>query len=234
MLKIVRSEASDPTLKLDGNPAIRNPDKAKRISTPDMRRGRKMVQHLWRAVGGSTLWVVCLTLLSSPSFGQGLGTGAALGGAGLLNDPFTFYYAIYLPNQQLQSLRPTPLDTINYGAMVTRQYYTQNGQRGVYDPISPYVDQNYDPLRPYSRQQGLERRARPYRFARDPSNLNGTGPSLYYGRAAGYFPTLRQGRGRNANVYTRGAGSRPTGNYFGGGGGIGGLSGGLGGVGGML
>ena len=163
-----------------------------------------MMRHLWRAAGGSTLLVVCLMSLSSQSFGQGVGTGAGLGGAGILNDPFTFYYAIYLPNQQLQSLRTTPTDTINYGAMVRRQYYTQNDRRGLYDPISPYSDQNYDPLHPYSRQQGSERRARPFRFGRDPSNLDGTGPSLYYGRAAAYFPTLRAGRGRNANVYTRG------------------------------
>jgi hypothetical protein len=174
--------------------------------------------------------------LSSQSFGQGVGPSAAPGGAGILNDPFTFYYSIYLPNQQLQSLRPSPLDSINYGATVTRQYYTQNAQRSLYDPISPYSDQQYDPLRPYSRQKGSERGARPYRFARDPSNLNGTGPSLYYGRTAAYFPSLRAGRGRNANVYTRGRGSRPTGNYAGGGfgGGIGGLGGGLGGTGGML
>jgi hypothetical protein len=195
-----------------------------------------MVRHLWRAAGGSTLWVVCLVSLSGQSFGHGVGTGAPLGGTGLLNDPFTFYYAIYLPNQQLQSLRPSPLDTINYGAMVTRQYYTQNARRSLNDSISPYSDYQYDSLRPYSRQQGSDRGARPYRFARDPSNLNGPGPSLYYGRAAAYFPGLRAGRGRNANVYTRRGGSGPSGNYTGGGlgGGIGGLGGGLGGTGGML
>ena len=92
-----------------------------------------------------------------------------------------------------------------------------NGKR-LYNPISPYSDQNYDPLHPYSRQQGTERTARPYRYARDPSNADGTGPSLYYGRAEAYFPGLRQGRGRNANVYTRGSASRPTGNYTGRGG----------------
>ena len=115
-----------------------------------------MGRHLWCAAGRSTLWVVCLVSLSGQSLGQGVGTGAALGGAGLLNDPFTFYYAIYLPNQQLQSLRPSPLDSINYGAMVTRQYYTQNAQRSPYDPISPDSDQQYDSLRPYSRQLGSD------------------------------------------------------------------------------
>jgi hypothetical protein len=192
-----------------------------------------MVRHLWRGAGSSALLVVCLLPLSGQSFGQGVGIGAGLGGAGLINDPFTFYYEIYLPNQQLQALRTTPTDMINDGAMVRRQYYTQNDRRGLSDPISPYSDQNYDPLHPYSRQQGMERRARPFRFGNDPSNLNGAGPSLYYGRAAAYFPGLRPGRGRNSNVYTRGGGSRPVGNYTGrgsgGGGGTGGLGGGIGG-----
>ena len=127
---------------------------------------------------------------------RGPGTGGAgLGGAGgILNDPFAFYYAIYLPNQQLQAMRPPPMDTIN-DTLVTRQYYAQTDRRGLYNPISPYADQNYDPLHPYSRQQGTERIARPFQFARDPSNLDGTGPSLYYGRASQYFRGLRPGGG---------------------------------------
>ena len=136
MLKLTRSVESDLTLKLEGNPAIRNPDDAKRISTPEMTKGENMMRHMWREARWSTLLLVYLMSLSGQSFGQGLGTGAGLGGAGVLNDPFTFYYAIYLPNQQLQSLRPTPTDTINYGAMVRQQYYTQNDRRGLYDPIS--------------------------------------------------------------------------------------------------
>ena len=121
------------------------------------------------------------------------------------------------------------MDTIN-DVSVTRQYYAQSDRRGLYNPISPYANQNYDPLSPYSRQQGGERSAAPYRFARDPSNLDGTGPSLYYGRAAQYFPGLRPGRGRNANVYSRGGASRPRGNYTG----RGGVSGGGGGMGGGM
>ena len=54
---------------------------------------------------------------------------------------------------------------------------------------------SYDPLHPYSRQQGSERGARPYRFARDPSNLDGPGPSLYYGRAAAVFSRPPAGKG---------------------------------------
>ena len=111
--------------------------------------------------------------------------------------------------------------------MAKSQYYTQNDRLGLYDPISHYFYQDYDPLHPYSRQQAMERRARPFRFGNDPSNLNGTGPSLYYGRAAAYIRGLGldQAGGRNANVYTRGGGSRPRGNHTGRGVGGGGGSG---------
>ncbi len=110
-----------------------------------------MVRHLLRTTGGASILVLCLISLPGQALAQaGLG---GLGGAGVLNDPFTFYYAVYLPNQQLQSMRPTPMDSIN-NAMVTRQYYTQSDRQGLYNPISAYADQNYDPLHPYSRQQG--------------------------------------------------------------------------------
>lgn len=114
-------------------------------------------------------------------------------------DPFAFYYAFYLPNQQMQAMRPRPDDAINQ-AVQQRQYYAAQQRPSLYNPISPYTDQGFDPLRPYSQQQGEERIARVQRFAQDPSNADGRGPSLYYGRASQYFPTLRQGRGPNATV----------------------------------
>lgn len=126
----------------------------------------------------------------------------ALGGFGMgdiMQDPFAFYYAYYLPNQQIQAMRPRPTDAINQ-AVMQRQYYANMEKPRVYDPISPYTAEPYDPLKPYARQQGQERSANPYRFALDPSNATGSGPAAYYGRAAQYFPTLRQGRGPNANV----------------------------------
>src|SRR5262249_18464255 len=163
--------------------------------------------------------------LSWASLGGRAQAQVAVGGApGTLDDPFAFYYAIYLPNQQLQSLRPTPIDSVN-AAMVARQYYAQNDRRGLYDPVSPYSDQATDPLGPYP-HQNQERAARPFRFAQDPSNADGTGPSLYYGRAAQYFPGLsgRDARAQNANTYAGrtggGIGNRRGG--FGGGAGGGG------------
>ncbi len=201
-----------------------------------------MGRHQLRAAGGFIVLVVCLTFLPEPVQAQTAAQAQAAGGIGLnaggiLNDPFAFYYAFYLPNQQLQAMRSTPMDSIN-SAMVTRQYFAQTERRNLYNPISPYSDQDYDPLRPYSRQQGAERAARAYRYARSPSSGDGTGPSLYYGRAAQYFPGLREGRGRNANVYTKGGASRPRGAMggMGGGGGMGGRGGGggMGGAGGMM
>ena len=120
-----------------------------------------MVRHLLRAAAGSTVLVVCLIFLPGQAWAQGA-AGLGVSSGGILNDPFSFYYAVYLPNQQLQSLRPSPNDSID-SAMATRQYYAQNDRQGLYNPISPYADQNYDPLHPYSRQQGTERTARPYR-----------------------------------------------------------------------
>jgi len=146
------------------------------------------------------------------------------GGLGnIASDPFTFYYAYYLPNQQIQAMRPTPMDTINQ-ATVDRQYYAQTQRQSLTNPISPYTE-DYDPLRPYSRQQGNERIARPYRFAQSSSNSNGSGPALYYDRAAQYFQGMRPGRGPNRNVAVTRRGRM--------GGGAGGGMGGAGGMGGM-
>jgi hypothetical protein len=142
------------------------------------------------------LFVMGLEVAFAPSPAQAQTPGAPLGD--ITTDPFAFYYAYYLPNQQLQALRPKPIDTINQ-AVQLRQYYAQTERRSLYDPISPYTDSQYDPLRPYS-QQGRERIAQPFRFIQNPSNADGSGPSLYYNRAAQYFPGLRPGRGPNVSV----------------------------------
>jgi hypothetical protein len=189
-----------------------------------------MVRHLSRAAFALIFLSVALFCLPGQALAQ---VGNAFGQGGILNDPFTFYYAFYLPNQQIQALRPGPMDSINT-AMMARQYYAQSDRRGLYNPISPYSEQNYDPLRPYSQQSG-ERMTRPFRFSIDPSNADGSGPSLYFNRAAAYFPHLREGRGGNANVATtrRGTGIASGGRRAGGGGygGMGGM--GMGGMGGM-
>ncbi len=180
-----------------------------------------MLRHLISASGKLAAFVFCVSALG--------GSAEAQLTSGIIDDPFTFYYAIYLPNQQLQSMRPGPLDPVN-NAMVGRQYYAQQDRRSLYNPISPYAS-GYDPLRPYS-QQGQERKAGAYRYGHSPSNANGTGPALYYNRASQYFPDLagKTGRQRNANT----AGRRGGGPRSGGGGGMGGMGGGMGGMGGGM
>jgi hypothetical protein len=166
----------------------------------------------------------------------GIAPGPARGQATIGNittDPFAFYYQYYLPNQQMQAMRPRPSDVINE-AVVNRQYYAQTQRQSLYNPISPYAEGEFDPLRPYSQQQGKERIAAPYRFVQNSSNANGTGPGLYYNRAAQYFPGLRAGRGPNANLAPvrggRGGGFRGGMGGFGGMGAMGGM-GGMGGFG---
>jgi hypothetical protein len=196
-----------------------------------------MVRHLSKAAGGLVVLACCALFLPAQVSAQDFFSGA---GGGIVADPFAFYYAFYLPNQQMQAMRPTPMDSINQ-ALVARQYYAQADRRGLYNPISPYAsDQTFDPLRPYG-PQGQERIARRITYNTDPGAFSG--PSLYFNRAAQYFPGLatKTGRGANANVYTRGArlssGLRGRGG-MGGGGGFGGGMGGMGmggmGMGGMM
>ena len=158
-----------------------------------------MLRHLLRATVASV--VASGALLCGPSAAHAQGGLGGGGGGDLVSDPFAFYYMFYLPNQQLQSLRPRPIDTLNQ-AVAQRQYYSQMDRRTLYNPISAVGDQTYDPLHPYS-GQNQERVARPYRFSQDPSNADGMGPSLYYGRAASFFPGLRSGRGANSMVFNR-------------------------------
>jgi len=190
-----------------------------------------MKRHFVPAVG--VLLAVSASLILTAREARAQASALVPGGT-LLDDPFAFYYAIYLPNQQLQAMRPTPLDSIN-SAMITRQYYSQANRRGLYDPVSPYAE-TYDPLRPFSNQE--ERVARPYRFSRSPSNMDGMGPSLYFNRMGAYYPDLagRTTRNKNANVYSgRGSGaprSARSGGMggMGGTGGMGGMGGGMGGM----
>ncbi len=179
-----------------------------------------MRRRMVLTVVGGLVMIGGLTLPAERAMAQA-GLGAP--GTGLLADPFSFYYAIYLPNQQLQALRPSPLDPINQ-AVVGRQYFVQSKQRGLYDPISPFAE-SLDPLKPFSNQQ--ERVAGRIRFSHDPSNTQGMGPTLYFNRMVDYYPDLsgRTGRRANASVpaqRARGYQARSAG------GGMGGMGGGMG------
>lgn len=171
---------------------------------------------------GAALLILGLGAVLTPSSAQ-----AQLGIGDITADPFAFYYAYYLPNQQMQAMRPRADDAINM-AVQQRQYYATLSKPTLYNPVSPYTEPDFDPLRPYSQQQGKERLGAAHRFAQNPSNADGTGPSLYYGRATQYFPTLRAGRGPNANTA---AAARRAGGQRRGGRGMGGMGGGMGGMG---
>jgi hypothetical protein len=180
-----------------------------------------MSWRMIRLVGAFSVVVLGLTVCGRSAQAQITTNGD------ITSDPFAFYYAFYLPNQQIQALRPKPQDTINENVLL-RQYYAQTQRPSLYNPVSAYTEPEFDPLRPYSQQQGKERIAEPYRFVQNPSNADGSGPSLYYNRAAQYYPGLRAGRGPNANVSP---GRRRTGGR----GGVGsmGAMGAMGGMGGM-
>jgi hypothetical protein len=144
-----------------------------------------------------------------------------LGGAGGV-DPFSLYFGYYLPHQAYVAAQPTPLDTINQ-ITAQRQFNAVTDRAGLYDPISPFGEEELDPLRPYSGSGSTrkERLAKPHNFSVT-TNARGTGPALYYNRTARYFPHVRAGYGPNKNIaVTRGR--------TGGGGGFGGGFGGFGG-----
>ena len=135
---------------------------------PSPIRGRldPMSRPMFRST--AFLFLSCLGVALAPALAQAQATADAAALGNIAGDPFTFYYAYYLPNQQMQSMRPTPMDSINQ-AVMNRQYYAQTQKQSLYNPISPYAE-DYDPLRPYSQQQGKERIARPFHFAQSSSN----------------------------------------------------------------
>ena len=124
--------------------------------------------------------------------------GFPLGGG----DPFTLYFGYYLPHQAAQAMRPTPMDTI-VAATRARQQTAAADRSGLYDPVTPYGDEELDPLHPYGRR-GRERLVQPHTYATSTTNqlMRGIGPRMYYNRANQYFPTaaLFPGRGPNRNL----------------------------------
>ena len=78
-----------------------------------------MIRHLLRAT--LALIVLSGSLLCVPTSANAQGFMGGTGG-GFLSDPFNFYYAFYLPNQQMQSMRPRPIDTLNQ-VVAARQDY---------------------------------------------------------------------------------------------------------------
>jgi hypothetical protein len=164
-----------------------------------MRMLRRTLLH------SSMALAVCLFFPAGRAQAQLLGTN---------NDPFNLYFGYYLPHQAAIAAQPTPLDTINQ-ITAQRQYAAVTDRAGLYDPISPYGDEELDPTRPYSPSRKGERIRTPQGFVNSTSNARGTGPGLYYNRTARYYPQLRTGHGPNRNL----AAVRSRGSNIGGGGG---------------
>jgi len=133
-----------------------------------------------------------------------IGSEARAQVGGGINDPFFAYYSFYLPRQQAQALQPGPEATINNWA-AQRQVYAATNRNGMFDPNSSAtgsLDFGDDFL---SKPAGLRRNtaAGPGGRAVHGGNLNGLGPQGYYSaRLNTYYPNIRTGRGRNANIAT--------------------------------
>ena len=131
--------------------------------------------------------------------------GAQIATSGLGNDPFSLYYGYYLPHQAAIAAQTTPLDTIN-AITAARQYTASTDRAALYDPISPYAQDESDPSRPFGDRRGAERLARPHVYQRSPgsSTARGGGPALYFNRTVNrttqYYPEMRVGRGPNRNL----------------------------------
>jgi hypothetical protein len=121
-------------------------------------------------------------------------------GMGVGADPFSFYYGYYLPHQAAMASQPRTIDTLNQ-VVATRQYSAQTDRTQLYDPISPYGDEDSDPLSPNARNTGRGAVAKPQSFGYGNTNsaINGAGPAAYYNRTARYFPALKPNAGRGPN-----------------------------------
>jgi hypothetical protein len=135
-----------------------------------------------------------------------------------INDPFFAYYSFYLPRQQAQALSPGPEATIN-AITANRQQYAATNRTDMFDPraqAGAFGDTGSD----FTPNAGVRKRTISAAPSRVGGNLNGLGPQGRFNAANQYYPNLRAGRGKNANVAvlrSRGFG-----------GGLGGFGGGIG------
>lgn len=122
-----------------------------------------------------------------------------------VNDPFFAYYSFYLPRQQAQAMSPGPEATIN-AITANRQQYAATNRTDMFDPnglggSGNFLDSNGD----FSPNAGSRKRTLSTGVSRIGGNLSGLGPAAYFNKANQYYPNLRTGRGKNANVsVTRG------------------------------
>ncbi|MFO0958119.1 MAG: hypothetical protein U0800_11940 [Isosphaeraceae bacterium] len=120
----------------------------------------------------------------------GLGIFATPGQAQIapnLNDPFYQYYAWFLPRQAAMASQPRVNDQINAVA-AARADVAMSERQGLYDPVSPFALDKYDPSQPF-RREAVRGRTSAGGFAT--TNTRGQGDTRYFNRSGGYHPTAR-------------------------------------------
>jgi hypothetical protein len=155
-----------------------------------------------------TLWILAALAIVAGSAKQGR---AQNGG---FSDPFFLYYGYFLPQQAARAAQPNVNDSIN-AQIAANQAYAQTNRANLYDPNGQYgTFDRFAQADPYAgagvargRGAGMNYPRLQYRGV-PTTNINGSGPALYYNRAAQYYPGLRSGRGPNRNVAVAGRGTR--------------------------
>lgn len=104
-----------------------------------------------------------------------------------LNDPFYQYYAWFLPRQAAMASQPRVNDQINAVA-AARADVAISERQGLYEPVSPFALDRYDPSKPFQREAV---RGRTGATGLTSTNVRGLGDSRYFNRSGGYHPTAR-------------------------------------------
>jgi hypothetical protein len=130
------------------------------------------------------------------------------------SDPFFLYYGYFLPRQAAIANQPHVEDTIN-SAVASQQAYAQTNRAGLYDPAGGYGSSD-----PFSSTDPLDSPNRRGTGGRAPmgvrsrgsiptTNINGSGPALYFNRTAQHYPNMtRMQHGPNRNLAVAGRGVR--------------------------
>jgi len=127
------------------------------------------------------------------------------------SDPFFLYYGFYLPRQAALAAQPSTPSMVNDVA-AQRQSYALADRQGLYDPVSPFGMDQYDPNNPFGgRNRGPAPLPRLPQHFISPRPSNGANLNQSYGRTNRYFPSARPGSSGNRNIvggsrYARGSG----------------------------
>ena len=138
--------------------------------------------------------------------------GLAQTGSGGFSDPFFLYYGYFLPRSAALAAQPRVEDTINQN-FANNQSSARTNRAGLYDPNGGYgAFDNYNPNDRFDNATAQGGRAnqavRRSMRGLPTTNIAGRGPTLYYNRAAQFYPSLRTGIGPNRNLAVTGRGAQ--------------------------